>query len=67
MPSSNAWRDSGDVALVSSVLSGAALCLGCIVRKTGVPAPRVHAVVAIVGRMVETKSRHAVYPFGIPG
>ncbi len=49
-------RDTGDAGLISSVLTDAALCLDCIVKKTGVPAPRVHAVLAAIGKTVKVKS-----------
>jgi hypothetical protein len=49
-------RDAGDTGIISSVLTDAALCLDCIVKKTGVPAPRVHAGLTTIGRMVKVHS-----------
>jgi hypothetical protein len=56
MPPPPRIRDSGDAGLVSSVLTDAALCVDCIVKKTGVPAPRVHAVLESIGRTVKVDS-----------
>ena len=53
MPSPIPIRDSGDAGLVSSVLLNARLCVDCIMKKTGVPASRVHAVLAAIGKTVQ--------------
>jgi len=46
-------RDFGDAEIVSFVLTDVALCVDCIVKKTGLPAPRVHTTLATIGRPVK--------------
>jgi hypothetical protein len=42
-----------DAALIVNALSGAALCLGCITTKLGVPPARAEALLAVIGRTVK--------------
>jgi hypothetical protein len=46
-------EDSDDAGLVSAALIGAMLCADCIVKRAGVPAPRVHAALAAIGKTVK--------------
>ena len=53
MPDPIPIRDAGDAGLISTVLIDARLCLDCIVKKTGVPAPRVHSLLMTIGHVVK--------------
>jgi hypothetical protein len=50
-------RGSDDAGLISATLAdGAALCLECIAKKTGVPIDDVEAVLARIGKTIRVES-----------
>ena len=50
-------RGSDDAGLISATLAdGAALCLECIAKKTGVPIDHVEAVLARIGKTIRIAS-----------
>jgi hypothetical protein len=44
---------AGDIALITTVIKGVALCLECIAKKTGVPLGQVEPILDTVGKAVK--------------
>ena len=54
-------RGSDDAGLISATLAdGAALCLECIAKKTGVPIDHVEAVLARIGKTIRIGSVRSI-------
>lgn len=56
MPAPVPQNSSDDPALISTVITGASLCMDCIAKKTGIPLAQVEPVLVGIGETVKVMS-----------